>query len=69
MTEKREKGDFYVPRDEAFSEVKQQTFSARTFYCLMNALIPSVDSVLTDKDCEFPYFGAIDLMFSENLLG
>lgn len=56
-----------MPRDETFSEVKQLTFSARTLYSLMHALIPSIDSALADTDLGFPYFTAIDLMFSEGV--
>ncbi|KAJ8770864.1 hypothetical protein K2173_021779 [Erythroxylum novogranatense] len=35
LSEKRLR-DFYVPRDEAFSEVKQLTFSAKTMYSLFH---------------------------------
>jgi lipoxygenase len=59
--------DFYVPRDEAFSEVKQLTFSAKTLYSLFNALIPSIGNVIDDANIGFPYMTAIDSLFSEGL--
>ncbi|KAF9675273.1 hypothetical protein SADUNF_Sadunf09G0014800 [Salix dunnii] len=35
----------YVPRDEVFSEVKQFTFSATTLQSVLNALLPSIESI------------------------
>ncbi|KAG6787644.1 hypothetical protein POTOM_003687 [Populus tomentosa] len=58
---------FYVPRDEAFSEVKQLTFSAKTLYSLFHALIPSIGNVIDDANIGFPYMTAIDSLFSEGI--
>ncbi|KAJ4850852.1 hypothetical protein Tsubulata_033834 [Turnera subulata] len=58
---------FYVPRDEEFSEVKQSTFSAKTVYSVLHALVPSLSGVLTDPDLGFPYFTAIDSLYNEGI--
>ncbi|KAL7113351.1 hypothetical protein ACP275_04G056100 [Erythranthe tilingii] len=55
----------YVPRDEAFSEVKQMTFSAKTVYSVLHALVPSVQTSIIDNDLGFPHFTAIDTLFNE----
>lgn len=66
LTESRS-GDIYVPRDEAFSEVKSLTFSGKTLYSVVHALIPSLENIATDKDLGFPYFTAIEQLFNEGL--
>ncbi|KAL3647621.1 hypothetical protein CASFOL_008589 [Castilleja foliolosa] len=58
----------YVPRDEAFSEVKQITFSAKTVYSVLHALVPSVQSTIVDDSLGFPHFTAIDTLFDEGFL-
>ncbi|XP_050221909.1 linoleate 13S-lipoxygenase 2-1, chloroplastic-like [Mercurialis annua] len=57
----------YVPRDEEFSELKGVTFSAKTVYSVLHALIPSLESALVDPDLPFPYFTAIDSLFNEGI--
>ncbi|KAF3962479.1 hypothetical protein CMV_013011 [Castanea mollissima] len=57
----------YVPRDEAFSEVKQLTFSAKTLKSVMHALLPQLEISLLDPHLGFPHFPAIDLLFCEGL--
>ncbi|KAL7151785.1 hypothetical protein ABFS83_04G054200 [Erythranthe nasuta] len=59
----------YVPRDEAFSEVKTASFAAKTVYSVLHALIPSMKSQImnTDTDIGFPYFTAIDTLFNEGI--
>ncbi|OVA06652.1 Lipoxygenase [Macleaya cordata] len=59
--------DMYVPRDEAFSEVKQMTFSVKTLRSVLHALVPSLETSLIDTDLGFPYFTAIDSMFNEGI--
>lgn len=54
-----------MPRDEAFSEVKQMTFSAKTLYSVLHALVPSVQTSIVDSDLGFPHFTAIDTLFNE----
>lgn len=67
LSEKRSKKHWYVPRDEAFSEVKQLTFSAKTLYSVMHALVPSLEIAIADTDLGFKYFTAIDSLFHEGI--
>ncbi|XP_068343487.1 linoleate 13S-lipoxygenase 2-1, chloroplastic-like isoform X1 [Pyrus communis] len=57
----------YVPRDEAFSEVKQLTFSTKTLKSVLHALLPSLETALIDPDLGFPYFTAIDSLYNEGV--
>ncbi|GLT78833.1 hypothetical protein SLA2020_503570 [Shorea laevis] len=57
----------YVPRDECFSEVKQLTFSAKTVYSVLHAVLPSLETAFVDADLGFPYFTAIDQLFNEGI--
>ncbi|KAL0006657.1 hypothetical protein SO802_008159 [Lithocarpus litseifolius] len=57
----------FVPRDEAFSEVKQVTFSAKTLKSVMHALLPQLEISLLDPHLGFPHFTAIDSLFCEGL--
>ncbi|KAF8395884.1 hypothetical protein HHK36_019839 [Tetracentron sinense] len=57
----------YVPRDEAFSEVKSLTFSVKTLSSVLGALLPSIETALINPDLGFPYFTAIDSLFNEGL--
>ncbi|XP_065866003.1 linoleate 13S-lipoxygenase 2-1, chloroplastic-like [Euphorbia lathyris] len=57
----------YVPRDEEFSEVKQQTFSAKTVYSVLHAVLPSIETSIVDTNLGFPYFTAIDSLFNEGI--
>lgn len=54
----------YVPRDEAFSEVKNATFSGNTVYSVLHAVVPALKSILVDADRGFPHFPAIDDLFN-----
>lgn len=58
---------FYVPRDEAFAEVKQLTFSAKTVYSVLHAVVPSLETAIIDANLGFPYFTAIDSLFNEGI--
>ncbi|XP_010928833.1 linoleate 13S-lipoxygenase 2-1, chloroplastic [Elaeis guineensis] len=66
LSETRRSG-VYIPRDEAFSEVKQLTFSAKTLRSVLHALIPSIGTAIVDTKLGFPYFAAIDSLFSEGM--
>ncbi|KAM3734142.1 hypothetical protein ACB098_11G191800 [Castanea mollissima] len=66
LSEKRS-SSVYVPRDEAFSEVKQLTFSAKTLKSVMHALLPQLEISLLDPHLGFPHFTAIDSLFCEGL--
>ncbi|KAJ8423313.1 hypothetical protein Cgig2_008842 [Carnegiea gigantea] len=57
--------NIYVPRDEQFSEVKSATFSAKTLYSALHALIPSLETSIVDPKLGFPFFTAIDTLFHE----
>lgn len=57
----------YVPRDEEFSEVKSATFSAKTIYSVIHAVLPSLENVVIDPELGFPYFTAIDSLFNEGI--
>ncbi|KAK9058562.1 hypothetical protein SSX86_023404 [Deinandra increscens subsp. villosa] len=59
--------DVYVPRDEAFSEVKNISFNAKTVYSVLKAVIPSLETTMIDKNLGFPYFTAIDSLFNEGV--
>lgn len=57
----------YVPRDEAFSELKHITFSAKTLYSVMHAVVPSLQTSMIDKDLSFPHFSSIDSLFQKGV--
>ncbi|OMO72307.1 Lipoxygenase [Corchorus capsularis] len=59
--------NFYVPRDEAFSEVKQLSFASNFVYSMLQAVIPTLESTILDPDLGFPDFNAIDQLFTEGL--
>ena len=59
--------DVYVPRDEAFSEVKNLTFSFKTLYSVLHAVLPSLETTMIDRDLGFPYFTAIESLFNEGV--
>ena len=56
-----------MPRDETFSEVKGLTFSAKTIYSVIHAVLPSLENAAVDSDFGFPYFTAIDSLFNEGV--
>ncbi|KAK6802420.1 hypothetical protein RDI58_000200 [Solanum bulbocastanum] len=59
------KSDFtYVPRDEAFSEVKSFSFSGNTIYAVLHAVVPGLQSIITDPELGFPHFPAIDSLYN-----
>ncbi|XP_047317908.1 linoleate 13S-lipoxygenase 2-1, chloroplastic-like [Impatiens glandulifera] len=57
----------YVPRDEAFSEVKGLSFSAKTVSSVLHAVLPSLETSMIDSKLGFPYFTAIDTLFNEGV--
>lgn len=66
LTETRS-GDFYVPRDESFAEVKQASFGINTAKSLLHALVPTIETAIIDDKLGFPYFTAIDQLFNEGI--
>ncbi|KAL5708017.1 linoleate 13S-lipoxygenase [Ranunculus cassubicifolius] len=59
--------NFYTPRDEVFSDVKQSTFTIRTLRQVLRALVPSLETALVDAELGFPYFTRIDSLFNEGI--
>ncbi|KAL1808681.1 hypothetical protein ACET3Z_025671 [Daucus carota] len=66
LSEKRG-SSVYVPRDEEFAEVKSLSFSAKTVYSVIHAVIPSIENVSIDAELGFPYFTSIDTLFNEGI--
>jgi lipoxygenase len=57
----------YVPRDEAFAEVKQLTFATKTLKSALHALLPQIEITFVNPELGFPYFTAIDSLFNEGI--
>nr|XP_043612882.1 linoleate 13S-lipoxygenase 2-1, chloroplastic-like [Erigeron canadensis] len=57
----------YVPRDEAFSELKHLTFSAKTIFSVMHAVVPSLQTCMIDKELGFPHISSIDSLFHKGI--
>ncbi|KAL6661761.1 hypothetical protein ACP70R_001145 [Stipagrostis hirtigluma subsp. patula] len=58
-------GDIYVPRDEAFSDIKTLQFSVTTLRSVLHAAVPAVQSTLIDPSLGFPSFFVIDKLFED----
>ncbi|WCJ18986.1 lipoxygenase 2 [Euphorbia peplus] len=58
----------YVPRDEAFSDIKQASFIGKTVKSVLHSLLPQISIRLLDKTLGFPYFTAIDSLFKEGVV-
>lgn len=58
----------YVPRDETFEEIKQNTFSAGRLKALLHNLIPSITASLSSSDIPFACFTDIDKLYSDGFL-
>lgn len=58
----------YVPRDETFEEVKQNTFSAGRLKALLHNLIPLIVSTLSSSDIPFTNFSDIDKLYNDGVL-
>lgn len=58
----------YVPRDETFEEIKQNTFSAGRLKALLHNLIPSIAAALSSSDVPFTCFTDIDKLYSDGFL-
>ncbi|KAM6562486.1 hypothetical protein CsatB_022484 [Cannabis sativa] len=55
----------YVPRDETFEEIKQNTFSAGRLKALLHNLIPSIAASLSSSDISFNCFTDIDKLYND----
>ncbi|RWW49515.1 hypothetical protein BHE74_00044309 [Ensete ventricosum] len=58
----------YVPRDETFEEIKQNTFSAGALKALFHNLIPALMAALSSSDSQFECFSDIDRLYKDGLL-
>ncbi|KAJ7945523.1 Lipoxygenase [Quillaja saponaria] len=58
----------YVPRDETFEEIKQNTFSAGRLKALFHNLIPSLAASLSSSDISFKCFSEIDKLYIDGVL-
>ncbi|KAM2968510.1 hypothetical protein FF1_028649 [Malus domestica] len=67
LSEKRS-SSVYVPRGEAFAEMKQLTFSIKALKSVLHALVPTLEMTLINPDLGFPYFTAIDSLFNEGTI-
>ncbi|XP_074275409.1 linoleate 13S-lipoxygenase 2-1, chloroplastic-like [Silene latifolia] len=65
-SEKRS-GSVYVPRDEQFSDVKGATFSVKTVYSALHAVVPSLESAIVDPELGFPHFTAVDSLYNQGV--
>lgn len=57
----------YVPRDETFEEIKQNTFSAGRLKALFHNLIPSLAASLSSSDISFKCFSEIDKLYIDGV--
>ncbi|XP_038704576.1 lipoxygenase 6, chloroplastic-like [Tripterygium wilfordii] len=58
----------YVPRDETFEEIKQNTFSAGRLKALLHNLVPSIIATLSSSDVPFTCFSDIDKLYKVGVL-
>ncbi|KAK4785903.1 hypothetical protein SAY86_002592 [Trapa natans] len=57
----------YVPRDEAFSEVKNATFTGKTVNSVLHAVLPAVHAAAIDTDLSFPFFTDINELYNDGI--
>ncbi|KAG5521897.1 hypothetical protein RHGRI_034203 [Rhododendron griersonianum] len=58
----------YVPRDETFEEIKQNTFSAGRLKAVLHNLIPSIAASLSSTDISFKCFFDIDKLYNDGVV-
>ncbi|MED6209771.1 Lipoxygenase 6, chloroplastic [Stylosanthes scabra] len=58
----------YVPRDETFEEIKQNTFSAGRLKALFHNLIPSIAATMSRSDIPFTCFSDIDKLYTDGVV-
>ncbi|BAT89080.1 hypothetical protein VIGAN_05276300 [Vigna angularis var. angularis] len=57
--------NFYVPRDEVFSDIKQTQFTTTTISSGISLVLESLDAILSDQDLGFVSFEDIDTLYKE----
>ncbi|EEF41740.1 linoleate 13S-lipoxygenase 2-1, chloroplastic [Ricinus communis] len=60
--------DVYVPRDDKFSDIKQDAFTERTLKNVLHSLLPQIATRIVDETLGFPNFTAIDSLFKQGIL-
>lgn len=58
----------YVPRDETFEEIKQNTFAAGRVKAVLHNLVPSIAASLAGSDIPFKCFSEIDRLYIDGLV-
>ncbi|KAL8137884.1 hypothetical protein V2J09_003885 [Rumex salicifolius] len=58
----------YVPRDEAFEEIKMATFSAGRLKAVLHNLIPQINASLSSSDVPFNCFSDIDKLYNDGFV-
>ncbi|TKY59872.1 Lipoxygenase 6 [Spatholobus suberectus] len=58
----------YVPRDETFEEIKQNSFSAGRLKALFHNLLPQLAATLSSSDIPFKCFSEIDKLYINGVL-
>lgn len=58
----------YVPRDEAFEEIKQNTFSTGRLKAVLHNLIPLIAATLSNSDHPFTCFSEIDKLYNDGIV-
>ena len=58
----------YVPRDETFEEIKQNTFAAGRLKAMLHNLIPSIAASLSSSDISFNCFSEIDKLYNDGFM-
>ncbi|KAJ6318850.1 hypothetical protein OIU76_014245 [Salix suchowensis] len=58
----------YVPRDETFEEIKQNTFSTGRLKALLHNLIPAITASLSSSDIPFTCFSEIDKLYNDGFI-
>ncbi|KAM3358601.1 lipoxygenase 6, chloroplastic isoform X2 [Capsicum galapagoense] len=58
----------YVPRDETFEEIKQNTFSAGRLKALLHNLVPLIAATLSSSDIPFTNFTDIDKLYNDGFV-
>jgi lipoxygenase len=60
-------GSVYVPRDEEFADVKEISFGVNVLSSVLNALVPTLEATIVDKNLGFPTFATIDSLFKDGI--
>ncbi|XWS22731.1 hypothetical protein CRYUN_Cryun29cG0061500 [Craigia yunnanensis] len=58
----------YVPRDEAFEEIKQDNFSAGRLKAVLHNLVPSIAATLSSSNIPFTCFSDIDKLYNDGFI-